>query len=146
MFCEFRPHLRAIERAFALHFWSDHRIKPGYYWSQTIRSEIEFAEVFILVVSPAFMGSDYIYDKELPAIRDRKKSVGALIVPVILEQCAWAWVCGALQAAPTEGGRLKPIADWGRRTKGFDRARQQIAEALQNYYGLVPNTFDWSVS
>jgi hypothetical protein len=146
VFGTFKTHLRAVERAYDVHFWSDHRINAGYHWGVAIRREIDAAEVFVLLVSPAFIGSNYIYDEEIPAIRERAKSAGTLVLPVVLERCFWPIVCGVLQAAPTDRGRLKPIADWQPRANGFDRARQQIAETVQSYYGFAPKTIDWPVS
>lgn len=144
VFGRFKTHLRGVERAFDVRFWSDDRMNAGYHWDAAIRREIDAADVFVLLVSPAFIGSDYIYDKEIPAIR--KKSVSALVLPVVLKRCFWPLVCGELQAAPTDRGHLKPIADWRPQANGFDRARQQIADAIQTYYGLPPTTIDWSVS
>jgi hypothetical protein len=145
IFRTFHPHLRAVERELDVRFWSDHRINAGYNWGTMIRQAIETAEVFILLVSPSFIGSDYIYDYEIPAIRERKKSPRTLVLPVILSRCSWQWLCGALQALPTVDGRLKPIADWQPHRNGLDHARQQIASSLQNYYGITPSTLDWSV-
>jgi hypothetical protein len=62
-----------------------------------------------------------------------------------LERCFWSLVCGELQGVPTDRGRLKPISDWQPRANGFDGARQQIADAIQGYYGVPPKTIDWSV-
>jgi hypothetical protein len=143
MFGTFKTHLRAVERAFDVRFWSDERINAGDPWDPAILREIEVADVCVLLVSAAFMASDYIYDREIPAIRERKRSGGALVVPVILKRCAWQFISGALQAAPTDDGRLKPVADWRPQDNGFDRACQQIAQSVQSYYRLSPHTIDW---
>lgn len=145
-FVQFQPHLRAVERAFGMRFWSDKRIDAGYYWNAMIQNEIAESAIFVLLMSSAFMGSDYIFDNELPAIRERRRTVGALILPVVLEQCAWAWACGVLQAVPMHSGHLKPIANWRPRSNGFDCAREQMASAIQSYFGRAPTGFDWSVS
>jgi hypothetical protein len=62
MFMQFQQHLRAVERAFGVSFWSDRRIPGGYLWDPAIKLEIEKATVFILLLSPAFIASDYIFD------------------------------------------------------------------------------------
>ena len=63
-----------------------------------------------------------------------------LILPVVLRRCAWQMLHGVLQAVPTDKGRLKPIIDWYRRTdgcdRGYDRAREQIDEAISHHYGV----------
>jgi hypothetical protein len=127
----FLVHLRAIERAFSVRFWSDRRIDAGYHWPAAIQREIDAADVFVILVSAPFFASDYIWDNELPAIRERKKKRGeALILPVVLGPCSWQLACGVLQAVPTIQGRLKPIRRWRPREDGFDRAREQIARTL----------------
>ncbi len=59
-----------------------------------------------------------------------------LILPVVLRKCAWSLAFGALQAVPTDRGRLKPILDWHRRNDGYDRAREQIDKAIGDHYGV----------
>jgi hypothetical protein len=76
MYRTFRRHLRAIERAFGVRFWSDERISAGYHWDPAIKAKIETGEVFILLLSPAFIGSNYVFDEEIPAIQQRKKISG----------------------------------------------------------------------
>jgi hypothetical protein len=100
--------------------------------------------VFILLLSPAFIASDYIFEAEIPAIQERKRSVpGALVLPVVLECCSWQWVCGGLQSVSTNHGELKPIPDWHPRRNGFDLARRQVEQAIQSYYGLLPTAINW---
>jgi hypothetical protein len=60
-----RSHLRAVERAFKIDFWADKRISAGNYWSDKIADAIEAAQIHILMFSPAFIESDYIFDHEL---------------------------------------------------------------------------------
>jgi hypothetical protein len=143
MFQDFKTtHLRAVERAFGIEFWSDDRIGIGYRWDPAILSEIDVALVFVLLVSPAFIASDYIWYKELPAITARH-SADALVLPVVLHRCQWQMICGPLQATPIERGRLKPVADWRPRRNGFDCAREQMAKTIETYFGITPTKVDW---
>jgi hypothetical protein len=139
----FRTHIKAVERAFATDFWADTRIKPGFYWNRSIEIAIEDADVFLLLVSPGFIASDYIYDHEIPAIKARHR-VGALVIPVVLKRCMWQLVASALQALPMHEGRIKPIIDWKPHEAGFDTARGQIGEAIKSYFGISPLAIDWA--
>ena len=143
LFKEFRVHLKSVERAFELDTWADDRIRAGYYWNAAIEKAIQAAEIFILLASPAFIASDYIYEKEIPAIKLRHRS-GCLVVPVVLSRCFWPMVADALQAVPTENGALVPISDWKPRRNGFDSARAQIGAAIQSYFGIPPRAVGWS--
>ena len=143
-FHEMRTHLRAIERAFKIDFWADERIKPGHYWSTKIADAIEAAEVHILMFSPAFIRSDYIFDHELPAIND-KCAKGDMVLPVVIDRCAWSWIVGVLQATPVDDtGRLLPVSEWQPRRHGFDAAREQIWSSFAARFGAPPKTtFSW---
>lgn len=135
LFDEFRKHLKAIERECKIEFWADDRIATGYDWTASIADAIARADVCILLTSAEFIASDYIYNKEIPAIQARRKA-GALIVPVILRRCAWQMIVGVLQAVPTIDGRVKPIENWKRRNDAFDHAREQISVAIKNRFAL----------
>src|SRR4051794_9024510 len=114
LFCEAQKHLAAIERAFSFSFWTDTRINVGYHWSSVVEDAINRANVFVLLISPSFIKSDYINDKEIPAIQARCARTSALVLPTVLQRCAWAMVAGALQVTPTVKGKVKPIVDWPR--------------------------------
>jgi TIR domain-containing protein len=144
-FEEMRTHLRAVERQFTLTFWADERIKPGNYWSATIADAIEAGQVHILMFSPAFIRSDYIFDHELPAI-NAKCARGDLVLPVVIDRCAWSAFVGTLQAAPRDRThRLLPVLEWRPRRHGFDAAREQIAAAIEAQFGAPPKPpFAWA--
>jgi hypothetical protein len=143
MFEEFLVHVRSIERALGMTFWSDLRISPGYYWNAAIENAINRATVFVLLTSPDFIASDYIYSKEIPAIKARHKMVGALVLPLVLKRCAWQMIADSLQAVPMQNGRLRPVADWRRRSDGFDHARGQISDAIEKHFGLSTKSVGW---
>ena len=56
----FRMHLKALEYAFGLTFWSDDSIQAGDHWDDSILAEINRANVFLLLVSPSTIASRYI--------------------------------------------------------------------------------------
>jgi hypothetical protein len=144
MFRELRKHLTAIERGLPIKFWADTRINAGDYWSTTIEAAIQSADVFVLLTTPAFIASDYIYYKEIPAIRKRHRSSNALVLPVVLERCCWQMVADVLQAVPTENGSIVPIADWKPKKNGLDRARAQVAISIEFHFGITAKTLRWS--
>lgn len=137
LFGEFAKHLKAIHIECGVDFWADNRIIAGYDWTATIADRIKSADVCLLLVSPDFIASDYIYGKEIPAIKARR-AAGALVIPVVLKRCAWQMLAGVLQAVPTIDGRVRPILNWVRHSDGFDHARDQIATAVKSHFSLSP--------
>lgn len=143
MHSAFMTHLASIERAFDVRFWADTRLQAGFHWRSEIEEAISRSDLFLLLTSPGFIASDYIYEYELPAIRSRRRTAAALVIPVVLKRCFWSIVADVLQAVPTERGQLRPISDWGRQENGFDRAREQIGSAIATYFGIQPKTAEW---
>jgi hypothetical protein len=146
LFMGFRPHLAALRRGFGLDIWTDHNCEVGTLWNTRIEAAIKAAQVFVLLISPDFIASDYVNDNEIPAIREQRRSAGSLVLPVVLRRCSWQMVAASLQAAPTENGRLKPVTDWPRQNDGFDRAREQMMTAIENHFGITRLTGNWGVA
>src|SRR5262249_20867031 len=143
-FGTFREHLRAVELALGIDFWCDDRTHAGYDWDGAIYSQINAAKMFVLLISAQFIASPYIWYKEVPAIRKRCELDKVLVVPVVLRPGSWEIVCdGRILAAPSDRGRLKPIANWRPQNDGFDRARQQIQHSVQSYFSLPPTIIKW---
>lgn len=134
--------MKQIERNYAFSFWSDSRIAPGNHWSAEIENNIKKSSAFILIVSNSFFVSDYIFDKELPAIKETHKSSGAIMLPIVLEPCSWAAFVGTFQAIPIgkgeQSGRLLPVLEWQPEKYGFNATREQVESALCQWFGLAP--------
>lgn len=136
-------HLRPTEWKFRLTFWHDAHIEAGHHWDQKIEDAIAVAEVFILLASPAFLGSRFIHDTEIPAIKRRMRVCKGKVIPVLVRDCAWEYELGAMQAVPSDNGRSRPIEDWKPRNKGYDTARDQIDKAIAGHFGLKPRQRKW---
>jgi hypothetical protein len=94
---------------------------------------IGVSDVFVLLVSPDFFASDYVFDKELPAIIERSNQAGCPVVPVILTRCLWeAWLEGLL-AVPNV-----PILEWKPVESGFDAANREVAKKIYNWCDIEP--------
>lgn len=139
LYLAFRKHLRQIERAFRITFWSDERIETGYHWEDEILTHIQTADLFIPLISPAFFASDYICDQEWPAIEKRhKEAEKALILPVVLEPCLLNLLGAYRQAAPTENRQLKAIARWKPQRDGHNKAIEEITRSLTTFLRRKP--------
>ena len=75
---EFRVQFKPSRR-YELELWVDREIMVGEDWNQRIQQAIHDCDFGLLLVSPAFLGSDYIGEHELPhfigAISESKKPV-----------------------------------------------------------------------
>ena len=130
------PHFTALRRAYGLRVWTDHEILAGTLWEERIAAAIAAANVIVLLISPGFIASDYVWEKELPAIRARRDAGGALVLPVVLTRCMWTLAARQIQAIPMHEGSLTPLADWPRQDHALDAIRDQMARSIQAHFAL----------
>lgn len=136
MLNRFLVHLGAIEKRVKWKFWHDQYINAGDVFDDRIKQAIDNATLFILLMSPDFLVSDYIENHELPAIRARRDANpnGTLIIRTVLRPCDHDLVSERRHAVPSDAnGRLKPISTWDDHEHGFNQARAEILAAMKGY-------------
>ncbi len=80
-------HLRPVERDAAIEIWDDTRVQPGKLWREELRAALAKARVALLLVSPDFLGSDFICKEELSPLLAAHQQEGVSILPLILRPC-----------------------------------------------------------
>jgi len=77
-------HLKPFERAGLIVKWSDKQIAAGSQWLDEIKSTLATTKVAVMMVSPGFLGSDFIHQQELnPLLKEAEEGgVHILWVPV----------------------------------------------------------------
>jgi tetratricopeptide (TPR) repeat protein len=109
----------------------DRRLSPGTDWRAEIDSSLQSAQIILLLVSPDYLASDYVYDVEMKLIMERHEAGAARVIPVILRPCEWQITPFAkLQVLP-KGAR--PVTEWRRRADAF----KDIVEELRTYVERV---------
>jgi hypothetical protein len=71
-------HLRLLERQGIITGWHDRRITGATEWAGAINEHLRTANIILLLISSAFLASDYCYDVELAA---RKAALHSLHIP-----------------------------------------------------------------
>lgn len=103
-------HLAMMQRDALISAWSDHQILPGANLNAAISSELEKADIFLALLSPDYLASNYCYEKEFEFALERSREGALRVVPVIAEPCDW--LSSPFQeflALPKEG---KAISEW----------------------------------
>jgi hypothetical protein len=103
-------HLAMLRREGALSAWYDREILPGGLIDRDIALQLGDSDLFLALVSPDFLNSQYCYQAELQAAIKRHETGEIVIVPIILEPCEWdASPLAAFKAVPRDG---LPISEW----------------------------------
>jgi len=118
-------HLAPLKHLELINVWNDRQIPPGGDWGQTISSNLQSADIILLLVSIDFINSRYCYDIELEAAIERHENKSAVIIPIILRNCMWQHApFSKIQAIPKDG---RPVCGY----PSHDEAFTEIAIAIK---------------
>lgn len=122
---ELVKHLEPLRRDGLVDIWQDGKLVPGDNWGPAITSNLDAADVVLLLVSVDFINSDFCYEQELQhALRLHEES-RAVVVPIILRDCQWKQLrFGKFQALPKNA---KAVTAW----PNLDEAFTNVADGLR---------------
>ncbi len=127
---ELENHLSPLKRMGKITTWHDRRIVPGQNFESQIDLYFSQAEVVLLLISSDFIASDYCYQVEMTNALARHERGEAVVIPVILRECAWHQLpFGHLLAATTDG---KPVTKFASHDEGYVQVVNAVARALEN--------------
>jgi TIR domain-containing protein len=116
--------------------WTDQQIPLGEDWDAKIDEVLRNARVAVILVSDNFLASDFILEKEVPRLLERRAKGDLHIIPVIADSCLWktlSWL-QKMEVRPKEGNlEEKEIAEW--RTE-----LTNVAQEILSRFGSAPNS------
>lgn len=123
-------HLALVHRHPAVTIWNDRGINPGEEWDQEIRNELDDADIIVLLVSPHFLASEYIYQVELKEALDKHTRREAVVVPVLVRRCHWEMTdLSRLQALPRNA---EPVTQWDDEDEAWYNVVQGLQKVILN--------------
>jgi small GTP-binding protein len=125
---ELLNHLSSLRRESLISEWHDRRIAPGDDWRSAIDSNLESADLVLLLVSSDFMASDYCMEKEMTRAMQRHAAGDTRVIPVILRPVDWQAPFAQLQALPTDG---RAVTVWTNRDEAFANVAAGIRAAVE---------------
>ncbi|WP_273567016.1 TIR domain-containing protein [Maribacter halichondriae] len=132
--------LGPLEEDHNITLWHDDPIDSGQPWKPRDESRLNKADIFLLLVSNAFMHSEFIQQLEFKRVIDRYKEDGTIVIPIILDDCPWDidfksddynFNFKELQVLP-EGA--EPLSDWD----STEQAIKHIADRVK--WVVAPST------
>ncbi len=128
--------LSMLKRQGIISVWHDRRLLAGDDLDQGISTELESADIILLLASPDFLASEYCYSEEMLRALERHSAGTARVIAVILRPCEWQKApFGKLLVTPTDG---KPITKWADRDDAFLEVAKAIRAAAESTVGKVP--------
>ena len=124
-------HLGNLKRQELITGWSDRNIDAGKEWAKEIDSNLNAANIILLLISPDFMHSEYCYSIEMIHALERHENGTARVIPIILRHVEYEGApFSRLQALPT--GAV-PITDrkWRNRDEAFYDVAQGIRKVVK---------------
>jgi hypothetical protein len=81
-------HFAVLERRGLVELWSDTRLPAGAEFEREIEAALSNAKVAVLLVSPSFLASRFIWQEEIPRIEAHTRD-GMDAIPLIVRPAAW---------------------------------------------------------
>lgn len=142
-----KPHFKPLQKLGVIEYFSDQNILGAQDWEARLRDALARCDLFILLVSPNSLGSDYIVDVEVKAILDRQAKSGSterplllpiMILPVdnrVLKLYDWLNVPNR---RPRDGKALSELSQ----TPGQDKRSSEMAEIVGDVTELIGKPSD----
>jgi TIR domain len=122
---ELEKGLSVLKRQNRIVCWHDRQISGGNPWEQAISTHLYTANIILLLVSRAFIASDYSNRVEVQQALERHAKGEVRVIPVILRSCDWHDEPFAkLQALPRDA---RPVTDW----PNLDNALYDVAKGIK---------------
>ena len=130
-FDQLKIHIAPLIRKGDISIWSDHEVLAGQPLDSEISKNMESAELFLLLLSPAYFASYSCMDVELKYALARYQTGDVKIVPIIVEACNWQSIpeLNNLKIIPKDA---KPISNWEDRNIAFVEVIGEINRLLKS--------------
>lgn len=126
---ELEIHLSILRRQGYITDWHDRKILSGESLNRTIDEHLNTAHIILLLVSPAFLASNYCYEIEMTRALERRENGSAHVIPIILRPCDWQnSPLKDLKATPKDG---KPVIKWATIDEAFYDVTQDIRRVVE---------------
>jgi S1-C subfamily serine protease len=123
------PFLADSLRRQGVSFWIDKRLVAGDEYRRLIESEIDRADIALLMVTQSFLNSQFIESVEMPHIEGRARRGQMLAAPVLVEPCDWQDypLLADRQMVPASN----PLVEYTENDARWAKVRFEILDALK---------------
>ncbi len=123
-------HLSSLQVQGLISEWYDRQIVAGTEWAYAIDSRLQTASIILLLISPAFMASDYCVSIEMQQAMERHRLGDARVIPIILRPAEWHDAPFAILQCLPRGA--KPVTTWDDPEDAFEDITQGLRRAIED--------------
>ena len=124
-----QTHLAMLRREGLIRDLCDREIPAGDDIDRMVAEKLNSCDLFLALVSPDYLASDYCYETEMTRALERHDASEAHVVPIIIEPCE-GWresPLGRLKALPEDG---KPVSTWKNENEAFLNVAKELRRIL----------------
>ncbi|MRH99634.1 TIR domain-containing protein [Kriegella sp. EG-1] len=138
---QLRQSLNTLVANGAITIWADDPILPGKSWKPKVESHMDFADIFLMLVSSDFMKSKFIQQLEFKNVIDKYKANDATVIPVLVDDCQWQidfksddydFNLNELDVLPD---KKRPIENWDVPEKAFNEVGNALKKVIADIRG-----------
>ncbi len=123
--------LAALRREGIVDDWHDRKIGAGDDWKNSIDEALSASQVILLLVSAAFINSDYCFTKEMSEALKMREEGRAKVIPIIVRSCEWQiHPLSSLQAVPKGAN---PVTSWDNRDEAWTDVVREVRKAVREF-------------
>jgi hypothetical protein len=131
-----KVHLAPMKRENLIAEWTDQEIHAGSGLNNIIGHALASSELFLALISPDYISSDYCYNKEFETAQKMQNDGILKIVPIIVEPCDWKQTpFGNLKALPKDG---KAVSEWTNPNNAFLNIIDELRRLTQPTKSSIP--------
>ncbi|MCW4463237.1 toll/interleukin-1 receptor domain-containing protein [Sphingomonas sp. BT-65] len=123
-------HLAVLRRDGLIDAWFDRDILAGDNLDQEIAERLEASGLFLLLVTPDFLNSDYCVEKEMARAMARQAAGEARVIAIIAEPCDWQSTnLRNIKVVPQDG---RAVSEWTNPNSAYLNVVQEIRRAIES--------------
>ena len=132
-------HLSSLRYSNEIVIWHDQEVLAGADLDQQITTQLDEADLILLLISSSFIASEYYWNKEVQAALQRYKAEKVEIIPIILKPADWQHTpLGHLKALPSGD---KPVTQWDDQDAALNDVAQGIRRVVEKLQITKQNSF-----
>lgn len=140
-FTRLDAHLSSLKREFQITTFSKYEVLAGMEIEKETDTHLNAADIILLLISSAFIDSDYCYSLEMEKALQRQKEGDVCVIPILLRPVDWKYTpFSKLQPLPANG---IPVTSWRQSDEALEDITKGIRKRLERERRRLSQKYHW---